>query len=105
MKSLLQFEDVLISRWEDAEKRKLLNYDLNYMYKLLEGDFNFSVQVCYHTFFSQSLNFCRCEIMCESVQWKLQISSEKTDIMRCLHFRSHIDQKNLHDNCYVFFFT
>ncbi|CAG9532476.1 unnamed protein product [Cercopithifilaria johnstoni] len=40
-----KFEDVLISRWEDAKKRKLLNYDLNCMYKLLEGDFNFSVQL------------------------------------------------------------
>ncbi|KAM3716205.1 GDP-D-glucose phosphorylase [Dirofilaria immitis] len=40
-----KFEDMLISKWEDAEKSKLLNYDLNCMYKLLEGDFNFSVQL------------------------------------------------------------
>ncbi|VDM23143.1 unnamed protein product [Wuchereria bancrofti] len=40
-----KFEDILISRWEDAEKCNLLNYDLNCMYKLLEGEFNFSVQL------------------------------------------------------------
>ncbi|KAL3986422.1 hypothetical protein ACH3XW_42690 [Acanthocheilonema viteae] len=40
-----KFEDVLISKWEDAKKHKLLNYDLNCMYKLLEGDFNFSIQL------------------------------------------------------------
>ncbi|VDK75579.1 unnamed protein product [Litomosoides sigmodontis] len=44
-KCLLQFEDVLISKWEDTKKHKLLKYDLNCMYKLLEGDFNFSVQL------------------------------------------------------------
>uniref|UniRef100_A0A915PMB5 GDP-D-glucose phosphorylase 1 n=1 Tax=Setaria digitata TaxID=48799 RepID=A0A915PMB5_9BILA len=40
-----KFEDLLMSKWEDAEKCKLLNYDLNCMYKLLEGNFNFSVQL------------------------------------------------------------
>ncbi|EJD74278.1 hypothetical protein LOAG_18387 [Loa loa] len=40
-----KFEDLLVSRWEDARKHNLLNYDLNCMYKLLEGDFNLSVQL------------------------------------------------------------
>ncbi|VDK61762.1 unnamed protein product [Onchocerca ochengi] len=42
----VNFEDTLMSRWENAEKHKLLNYDLNCeLYKLLEGDFNFSIQL------------------------------------------------------------
>ncbi|OZC06476.1 hypothetical protein X798_06540 [Onchocerca flexuosa] len=40
-----KFEDTLMSRWEVAEKHELFNYGLNCMYKLLEGDFNFSVQL------------------------------------------------------------
>ncbi|VDN07047.1 unnamed protein product [Thelazia callipaeda] len=40
-----EFEDMLLAKWEEAEKCKLLNYGLNTMYKLLEGDFNLSVQL------------------------------------------------------------
>ncbi|KAK0411887.1 hypothetical protein QR680_005902 [Steinernema hermaphroditum] len=38
-------KDFLSSRWEDAKKEKVFNYDLNCMYKLLDGEYNFSIQL------------------------------------------------------------
>uniref|UniRef100_A0A915AR03 GDP-D-glucose phosphorylase 1 n=1 Tax=Parascaris univalens TaxID=6257 RepID=A0A915AR03_PARUN len=40
-----KLKELLMSRWEAAKKDKVFNYDLNCMYKLLPGDFNFSVQL------------------------------------------------------------
>uniref|UniRef100_A0A9J2QAU5 GDP-D-glucose phosphorylase 1 n=1 Tax=Ascaris lumbricoides TaxID=6252 RepID=A0A9J2QAU5_ASCLU len=40
-----KLKELLMSRWEAAKQDKVFNYDLNCMYKLLPGDFNFSVQL------------------------------------------------------------
>ncbi|KAI6170784.1 hypothetical protein M3Y97_01111200 [Aphelenchoides bicaudatus] len=39
------FAQKLRSRWNDAKQRHAINYDLNCMYKLLDGEYNFSMQL------------------------------------------------------------
>uniref|UniRef100_A0A1I7Y4P4 GDP-D-glucose phosphorylase 1 n=1 Tax=Steinernema glaseri TaxID=37863 RepID=A0A1I7Y4P4_9BILA len=43
--SRLPLKEFLASRWEDSKKEKVFNYDLNCMYKLLDGDYNLSIQL------------------------------------------------------------
>ncbi len=43
----MQLKELLMKRWEEAKKKKVFNYDLNCMYKLLPGDYNFSIQVAH----------------------------------------------------------
>ncbi|KAH7730040.1 hypothetical protein AAVH_02528 [Aphelenchoides avenae] len=39
------FKNQLLRPWDAAKSRKVFNYDLNCMYKLLEGQYNFSIQL------------------------------------------------------------
>ncbi|KAI1728103.1 GDP-D-glucose phosphorylase 1 [Ditylenchus destructor] len=39
------FKQKLVSKWEEARERKVFNYDLKCMYKLLEGNYNLSLQL------------------------------------------------------------
>ncbi|KAI6220804.1 hypothetical protein M3Y95_01035100 [Aphelenchoides besseyi] len=39
------FAQKLRSQWDESQQRGAINYDLNCMYKLLDGDFNFSMQL------------------------------------------------------------
>ena len=43
--SEFQFKALIQKQWEEARERKVFNYDLKCMYKLLEGEYNLSVQV------------------------------------------------------------
>lgn len=40
-----QFETYLLKRWDEAYKKKLFNYNLNLMYKLLPGRYMLTAQV------------------------------------------------------------
>ncbi len=39
------FNHAVMKQWDEARKRGVFNYDLKCMYKLLDGDYNLSVQV------------------------------------------------------------